>query len=112
MSVLQRDFLPEELVGEFQAHGMDGSIAVQADQSETETGFLLDLARQYAAIRGVVGWVDLRAANVAERLRSYSQCTKLCGFRHIVQAEPDDRFMLGQDFLRGIGDLICSNECV
>src|SRR4029077_9099887 len=44
MSPLKRDFLPEEFERECDANGIEGSIAVQADQSEDETHFLLDLA--------------------------------------------------------------------
>lgn len=105
MSVLKRDFLPGDLLQELRANGIDGSIAIQASQSEEETGFLLDLAPQFNSIAGVVGWVDLRADNLAERLEYFSHFDKLRGFRHIVQAEPDDRFMLGGDFLRGISRL-------
>ena len=50
----------------------------------------------------MVGWLDLKAQNVSERLEYFSQCDKLLGFRHIVQAEPDDRFLLREDFQRGI----------
>jgi L-fuconolactonase len=102
MAVLKEDFLPPQLVPELVANNMQGCIAVQADQSETETRFLLELADRYDVIHGVVGWVDLCANNVAERLESFSQYPKLCGFRHIVQAEADDRFMLRPAFLRGI----------
>src|SRR5260370_6474126 len=105
MGVLRRDFLPEHLVPELVANDMQGSIAVQADPSETETRFLLDLASRNEVIQGMVGWVDLCAANVHERLQLFSKYSKLCGFRHIVQAELDDQFMLQPDFLRGIGCL-------
>jgi L-fuconolactonase len=105
MSVLKRDFLPADLLPELAANGIDGTIAVQADQSERETLFLLDLAAQHSAIVGVVGWVDLRSPNVRERLDYFSQFEKLCGFRHVVQSEPDERFMLHPDFLRGIATL-------
>ncbi len=108
MAALKKDFLPQQLAPELLAHDIQGSIAVQADQSETETLFLLDLANQHDVIQGVVGWVDLCAGNVAERLNLFSRYPKLCGFRHIAQAEPDDRFLLREDFLRGIkclGDL-------
>jgi L-fuconolactonase len=105
MSVLRRDFLPNELMLELAANGMDGSVAVQASQSEGETVFLLDLAARFSGIAGVVGWVDLCADNLAERLEYFSRFDKLRGFRHIVQAEPDDRFMLRSDFLRGISCL-------
>lgn len=105
MSLLRRDFLPDELDREFDANGVDGSIAVQADQSEDETLFLLDLAKRNKRIAGVVGWVDLRAPRLEERLQCFSQFRKLCGFRHIAQAEPDDRFLVGKEFVRGLARL-------
>jgi len=102
MAVLKKDFLPQQLAGELAANDIEGSIAVQADSSEAETFFLLDLAGQHKMIQGVVGWVDLCADNVAERLLAFSKYPKLCGFRHILQSEPDERFMLRPDFQRGI----------
>jgi L-fuconolactonase len=102
MATLKNDFLPQQLIPELVAQDIEGSIAVQADQSEAETAFLLDLADRHELIQGVVGWVDLCADNVAERLDFFSKHRKLCGFRHIAQAEPDDRFLLREDFLRGI----------
>jgi len=53
----------------------------------------------------VVGWVDLRGRDVLKRLASFSHFRKLRGFRHIVQSEPDDRFLLREDFCRGIAAL-------
>jgi L-fuconolactonase len=105
MAVIRRDFLPDDLQPELAANGIDATIAVQADQSEAETQFLLDLAAQNNSIGGVVGWVDLRSPSLGDRLEHFSQFEKLCGFRHVVQAEPDNRFLLGEDFLRGIGML-------
>jgi L-fucono-1,5-lactonase len=105
MAVLRRDYLPDELARELAANGMDASIAVQSSQSEKGTSFLLNLAVMHSKIAGVVGWVDLRAPNVRDRLREYSRYDKLRGFRHIVQAEPDDRFLLREDFLRGLACL-------
>lgn len=105
MSVIRRDFLPKDLLPELKANAIDASIAVQADQSEDETHFLLDLAAKHGTIAGVVGWIDLRADNLRARLDHFSQFKKLRGFRHIVQAEPDDRFMSRPDFRRGIAAL-------
>jgi L-fuconolactonase len=102
MSLLKRDFLPSEFLAELDANGIDGSIVVQVDQSEEETLFLLDLAKQNERVAGVVGWVDLRAPSIEERLRFFSQYDKLRGFRHIAQGEPDDQFLVGRDFTRGI----------
>lgn len=109
MSVIKSDFLPDDLLPLMQAQGIAGGIAVQADQSEKETLFLMDLAAEYDFIKGVVGWVDLRAKNIEERLEYFSQFNILKGFRHIVQAEPDDDFLLRPDFLNGIAALARHN---
>ncbi|UCD62215.1 MAG: amidohydrolase family protein [Flavobacteriaceae bacterium] len=105
MKVLQKDFLPSELRPILQNNGVDGCVAVQADQSERETEFLLELARENQFIKGVVGWVDLKAEGVRKRLAHYSQNEKLKGVRHIVQEEPDPEFMLRKDFQNGIRHL-------
>ena len=109
MAVLKRDFLPKELIQRMREAGVDRTIAVQADQSETETHFLIDLAEENSAIAGVVGWVNLLDKNIDERLECFSRHTKLRGFRHIVQAEHDDRFMMREDFLRGVAALARHN---
>ncbi len=105
MAVLRRDFLPEHLVAELAANAIDASIAVQADQSENETMFLLDLAEKNKRIAGVVGWVDLQSPRVAERLEHFSHSSKLRGFRHIAQTEPDGRFLTREDFVKGVAQL-------
>lgn len=102
MATIKRDFLPADLAPELAANAIDASIAVQADQSETETQFLLELASSNPKIAGVVGWLDLRNPQVEERLQYFSQFEKLCGFRHIVQSEPDQNFLLQPDFVRGL----------
>jgi L-fuconolactonase len=105
ISGLKRDFLPEELAAECRANGIAATIAVQTDQSEEETLFLLDLAKSNPQIAGVVGWVDLASAGIDERLQSFSHHKKLRGFRHIAQSEPDDHFLVRSDFVRGISRL-------
>lgn len=102
---LRRDFLPADLAPLLQASGLDGSVAVQARQSLEESRWLLELADASPFIKGVVGWVDLRAPAVEEQLGRLAAHPKFVGVRHVVQDEPDDRFMLGADFLRGIGKL-------
>ncbi len=46
---------------------VDGVVAVQASQEEVETRFLAELAKTHPLIKGVVGWIDLQADNIAER---------------------------------------------
>ena len=105
MSILQRDFLPQDLAPLLIANNIDGTIAVQADQSEAETIFLLNLADQNEWILGVVGWVNLCDPKIGDRLDFFSTKDKLRGFRHIVQSEPDINFMLNPAFMNGIGIL-------
>jgi L-fuconolactonase len=104
MSVIRRDFLPGQLEPLLAAHGIDGTVAVQADQSEGETEFLLGLAERHPFIKGVVGWVDLKAADLPDRLEHFSQFDHLRGVRHIAQAEPDD-FLAREEVVRGVGRL-------
>jgi len=104
MAVLKQDFLPEDLAPLLKRRGYDGCVAVQAEMAVSETHWLLDLADQHPFIRGVVGWVDLCAPDVATTLAPLAGRKKLRGIRHIVQAEPDD-FMLRPDFQRGIAAL-------
>ena len=106
MKVIQSDFLPEHLHAILQQNDVHGCVAVQADQSEAETQFLLDLAATHPFVKGVVGWVDLRSENLSERLEHFSQFEKLKGFRHIVQGEPDPAFLLREDFCKGIRTLM------
>lgn len=102
MSVLRQDYLPEHLSLSLQRNGVNGVIAVQADQSELETHFLVELAATHPLIKGVVGWVDLRKENIEDRLHYFSQYPVIKGFRHIVQSEPSG-FLADEAFLKGIG---------
>src|SRR5262245_43189750 len=102
MRVIRRDFLPADLEGEIGKVGIGGAISVQARQSLDETRWLLDLAEQNEFIQGVVGWVPLAAPDVRKHLDELSHRPLLKGIRHVVQDEPDDRFILRDDFNTGI----------
>ena len=102
---IRRDLLPGDLQPLLAACGLDGSIAVQARQTLEESRWLLELADEHPLIKGVVGWVDLRSDRVEEQLAPLAAHPRFVGVRHVVQDEPDDAFMLGPSFLRGIGRL-------
>jgi len=104
MSALRRDFLPEDLRREMDAAGVAACIAVQARQTLEETRVLLDLASRHPFIAGVVGWVDLQAADVDAQIERVAADPRLVGVRHIVQAEPDG-FLERPAFRAGIGRL-------
>lgn len=105
MASIRRDFLPEDLKPLLDGLGFDGCVAVQARQNIEETCWLLELAERDDFIRGVVGWVDLRSPELALQLRQFTGRKNLVGVRHVVQDEPDNEFMLREDFQRGIARL-------
>ncbi len=105
MSAIRRDFLPSDLQPILTQHRFDGCVAVQADQVEAENDFLLSLAAENSFIKGVVGWVDLQAPNIEERLEHYHQMPATKGFRHVLQGESDRALMLRPNFKRGIAAL-------
>jgi L-fuconolactonase len=102
MAVLKKDFLPADIQPLLEENSMDGCVLVQVNQSETENNFFLKLASENQFIKAIVGWVDLSAANISERLSSYKDSYRISGFRHILQDEKDRAFMLRPDFERGI----------
>jgi len=104
MEVIRKDFLPKDLKPILEKNGVGGCIAVQADQSEEETNFLLECARQNPFIKGVVGWVDLTDEQLEGRLAHFSSDPLFKGVRHIVQAEKED-YLLRKDVQKGISKL-------
>ena len=83
-----------------------GTVLVQTvgERGETEE-FLATAATSDGLIRGVVGWVDLTAADVAEQLaelRSGPGGERLVGIRHQVQDEPGRGYLAREDVRRGI----------
>lgn len=105
MKVIRRDFLPEHLRAEIAAAGVDGVVSVQARQSVAETEWLLNFAAKHDFIKGVVGWVELVSSRVGADLERFAAHPKLKSVRHVVQGEPDDNFILREDFNRGIREL-------
>jgi L-fuconolactonase len=102
MEAIARDFLPDGLESELQACGISGTVVVQARQTLAETDWLLGLAEKSAWIQGVVGWAPIADRNFSAILERLRMSRKLKGLRHILQAEPDDEFMLRQEFGAGI----------
>jgi L-fuconolactonase len=102
---IRRSYLPEDLALELEPYQMDGCVAVQARQTLLESQWLLELADHSPFIKGVVGWVDLCAPDVAEQLGRFAAHPKFVGVRHVLQDEADDNYMLDLHFQRGISQL-------
>lgn len=105
MGVLKCDFLPADLAPELAGAGIHGTVAVQACQTLDETEWLLSVAKDSKFIKGVVGWAPIAGPTFPECLERSRTHASLKGLRHIIQDEPDPRFMQREDFNRGVSAL-------
>ena len=105
MSVIRKDFLPENIFIELKNNNIQGCIAVQAQQTELETEFLIELANKNSFIKGIVGWVDLFDENIKDRLDYFSKHKMIKGFREVLQNK-DPGLMFEPSFIRGIKTLL------
>lgn len=103
MSVIARDFLPNDLLPLLQRNNIDGTVLVQTCHMDEDNRFMLELADHHSFIKGVVGWVNLQSIKVEDKLKYYHErYPKMKGFRHVLQADPDDQLMLRDSFKNGI----------
>ena len=102
---IRRRFAPEDLAPELAAAGVESTVLVQTRASLDETLGFLDLAGRSAFVRGVIGWVDLTDAGVADilaELRAGPGGDRLVGIRHQVHDEPDAAWLARPEVRRGI----------
>jgi L-fuconolactonase len=104
MKLIRRDFPPNDLFPLLQELKIDGTVALQADETWRETEYLLDLADQYSWIKAVVGWVNVAGKDLEEYLDHASSLPKLKGFREILQAQSPE-YILRPEFVKGIQKL-------
>ncbi|MBM0230792.1 amidohydrolase family protein [Micromonospora sp. STR1_7] len=105
MAAIDADFTPVDLAPVARAAGVTQTVVVQSVAARTETPELLGIAADDPLIAGVVGWVDLTADDVADRLdrlRAGRGGQRLVGIRHLVQSEPDPTYLDRPDVRRGI----------
>ena len=108
MKIIQKDFLPEELSSIFDKEHIDGCVSVQVDQTEAETQFQIELAKDNPFIKGVVGWINLMNPSIEAALEKYHDQPIVKGFRHILQGEATG-FMLQPKFINGLKVLAKKN---
>jgi L-fuconolactonase len=102
---LRKAFGPSDLTQLLDAAGVTATIVVQARQELDETHSLLEMAAVTPWVAGVVGWVDVTKADVAETIagiREEEHGNRLVGIRHLVHDEPDPEWLLRGDVLRGL----------
>lgn len=105
LAPLRRDFTLADLAPEARAAGVSATVLVQTITVPEETPEFLELAADNDLVAGVVGWTDLTAPDVADSLawlRAGLGGEYLVGIRHQVQGEPDPRWLVRPDVLRGL----------
>lgn len=105
MAGIRHDFTLTDLRAVTAAGRIDRTILVQVLPDLDETAGFLALAAGSDLVAGVVGWTDLSAGVIAETLaglRAVPGGDKLVAIRHLVQAEPDPRWLNRTDVRRGL----------
>jgi len=108
MGMLRRDFLTKDLTVVMASAGVDGSVVVQARQTMEETRWLLDVAEECSAIRGVVGWAPIAGEEFPGVMEEFERRPKLKGLRHVIQGEKDENYILREDFNSGLRSMLGS----
>ncbi len=109
---IRRPYEPADLAPELSRAGIDGTVLVQTISSEDETRDFLRVAEATDFVLGVVGWVDLTADDVGDRLDALANAdggSWLVGVRHQVHDEPDERWLNRPDVRRGLRALLERN---
>ncbi len=105
LAPLRRSFSLDDLRPQLAAANIDRTVVVQTITVAEETPELLALADREPVIAGVVGWVDLTAPDVGQRLETLQAMPgggKLVGIRHQVQEEADPRWLTRPEVLAGL----------
>jgi L-fuconolactonase len=105
LPLLRRSFAIDELAPDLARHRIEATVVVQTVPVAKETPELLAVAAAQPIIVGVVGWVDLTAGDVADRLAALLSAPGgafLVGIRHPVQDESDPGWLQRGDVALGL----------
>ena len=105
LAPLRRDFLLADYQPLAAQNAVAASVVVQTVTVPGETPELLALAADSDLVAGVVGWADLTAPGLPDRIAELTALPggdKLVGLRHQVQNEPDPQWLARADVLRGL----------
>lgn len=112
MAPIRRPYGVPELRQHAAAAGVERTVVVQAVPTMEETRELLHAAAGSGGlVAGVVGWVDLAAASVADDIAALCAVpggSLLVGIRHLVQDEADPEWLVRSDVLRGLREVAAS----
>ena len=100
--MINKNFLYDDLLEISSKNKINGTICVQAHQSEDEAFWLLNLAKNSDLINGVVCWVDLKGGNLEYTLDKYQSDNKFVGIRHVWHDEKNEDWIMDEKVLNGL----------
>jgi L-fuconolactonase len=106
LAPLYRDFSLRDMAPLREHANVAATVLVQAAPTVAETRYLLDVAKQsHGVVKGVVGWVDLAAADAIPTLTRLARNTLLKGVRPMLQDLDDDAWILRAEVGRTLAAL-------
>ncbi len=90
LAAIYRDFGPADLDDARRAAGIEATVLVQSMPTVADTQWMLAVADATPWVRGVVGWVDFKAADASAQIEQLARHPKLKGLRPMLQDLPDD----------------------
>jgi L-fuconolactonase len=106
-AILNKPYLPSDLAPELHECGIQYTVLVQGyPQSNDGNRWLLARATESPFVAGVVAWGSLTNPDrFAKQLDEFASEPKFCGIRHIVEDEPNERFLIQDSVLESLGEL-------
>ncbi|MFI5021570.1 MAG: amidohydrolase family protein [Alphaproteobacteria bacterium] len=102
---IDRDFGIEDLKEASRSAGLSGVVLVHATENPLETEFLLELAEREPFVRAVVGWAQVAAADLGERLDRYMRYAKFRGLRVMPAFGAEAEWLARAAVREGLGEL-------
>lgn len=93
--LLAQHYLPEQLSLSLHRNGIQGCVAVTAENREVESRFLAELAYTHPEILGVVGWTELLNPEAGDKIKELQEYTPIKGFQYTPTdgQQPSDAVM-------------------
>lgn len=106
-TILNRNYSFADLRPELQSSGVVSGVLVQAANNLDDTELMLEAARAFPAIAGVVTWLPLERPEEVEKLLNerFKEEPYLKGVRHLIHNEADVRWLLREPVMESLAIL-------
>ena len=106
LGVLYRDYMPKDLAPLLQQAGVSKTILVQAADTEAETEFLLEIAKNCDFVVGVCGWLEMDSDAFPKRLAHFRRNPYFRSFRPMLQDLDEPDWILKPRVLKNLSHVV------